>query len=179
MIQLSLLYVCLQTLKYSETHRSGGHFDVEINQRTSKPAQQRYKVTFQVTHAITPLQNSWWGFIATLIRPMKPYVLQSRQRFNESKNKRQQRFQLTLALRYVNKLLCQRVMGQFNLTPLTNNRLDKDTELPEGVLHCLPLPHLLVVHQYERHSCKRGTTLACVRLLLLFSNVDNKLTLDS
>lgn len=26
-------YVRLETLEYSETHRSGGHFDVEINQQ--------------------------------------------------------------------------------------------------------------------------------------------------
>lgn len=45
---IHLQYICLQTLKYSETHRSGGHFDVEINQQTSQAAQQRYKVTFQV-----------------------------------------------------------------------------------------------------------------------------------
>lgn len=57
MIQVSLPCICLQTLKYSETHRSGGHFDVEINQQTSQPAQQRYKVTFQVTDAITLVEN--------------------------------------------------------------------------------------------------------------------------
>lgn len=28
-------------------HRSGGHFDAEINQQTSQPAQQRYWVTLQ------------------------------------------------------------------------------------------------------------------------------------
>lgn len=39
MIQVGLSDICLQTLKYSETHRSGGHFDVEINQQTSQPAQ--------------------------------------------------------------------------------------------------------------------------------------------
>lgn len=39
MIQVRLEYICLETLKYSETHRSGGHFDVEINQQASQPAQ--------------------------------------------------------------------------------------------------------------------------------------------
>lgn len=28
-----ITYVRLETLEYSETHRSGGHFDVEINQQ--------------------------------------------------------------------------------------------------------------------------------------------------
>lgn len=76
MIQVSLPHVCLQTLKYSETHRSGGHFDVEINQQTSKPAQQRYKVTFQVADAITKFQNRLWGYKPKLNTPRMIHVLQ-------------------------------------------------------------------------------------------------------
>lgn len=46
MIQVRLPRIRLETHKYSETHRSGGHFDVEINQQTSQPALLRYMVTF-------------------------------------------------------------------------------------------------------------------------------------
>ena len=47
--QVGLSYFfCQQTLKYSEKHRSGGHFDVEINQASSAAFQRnissgRYK----------------------------------------------------------------------------------------------------------------------------------------
>lgn len=56
--------MCLQTQKYSETHRSGGHFDVEINQQTSQPAQWHYKAAFQdviitqLTKACVVIQQS-------------------------------------------------------------------------------------------------------------------------
>lgn len=76
MIQVGLAYIWLQTLKYSETHWSGGHFDVEINQQTSQPAQQRYKATFQVADTTTPSQNPWWGYKAKLGRPRTLYTLQ-------------------------------------------------------------------------------------------------------
>lgn len=56
-IQARLPYMCLQTQKYSETHRSGGHFDVEINQQTSQPAQWHYKAAFQDV-TITQLTNA-------------------------------------------------------------------------------------------------------------------------
>lgn len=41
-IQVRLSHICLQTLKYSETHRSGGHFDVKL---TSRLASQLSSVT--------------------------------------------------------------------------------------------------------------------------------------
>ena len=73
-------------------------------------------------------------------------------------------FQLTLALRYVNKLLCQRVKGQFDSTPLTTG-WTKKPHLPKGVVNTQPG---LFVRQDDRLSWKSRITLASVAAIFKY-----------